>query len=93
MARASWYPNRGGGYGEADVARVQETIDRKSQKLDKYRAKCVRVWLVIVVDGFAPSSFMDLSGAAIGHTYWSPFDRVFYFESFDRRVVRLHPTQ
>jgi len=91
VRRPLWYAPRAGRYAEWDAARIQDVIGTKDVKLGRYRLRCTSAWLVIVVDGFAPSSFVDLERQAAGHTYATSFDRVYIFENFDHLIVKLHP--
>jgi hypothetical protein len=68
---------------------IQQALDAKEQKLKKYRmANCDNYWLVTVVPGTAPSSFMDIPAAT--HVFKSSFDRVVVFFLQSKSVFVLH---
>lgn len=71
-----------------DVRRVQETIRGKEEWVSKYRDTCEVLWLLIVADAkistyFSPDE--DFPGAVFETT----FDRVFLFDVFHSRVIKL----
>jgi hypothetical protein len=84
----------GVGRGDAvpDLASVQiiERIQDKETKLGKYRSRCSKIWLLIVEDGFAPSSYFVISNGLKKQIYKSSFDRIFLFRNFSREVIELN---
>jgi hypothetical protein len=47
------------------------------------------VWLLIVANGFEPSTHCDLAPEIKGFQFETNFDRVFYLHSFAGMVVEL----
>ncbi len=43
-----------------DHAKLRKIVDEKSGKLSKYRERCERVWLLIVIDGFSASTAVEV---------------------------------
>ena len=68
---------------------VQARIDQKNDRISKYRAQCDEVWLLIVVYGFLPSTWFNVSGEALKQTYQSSFDRTYLFDFQQRRAIQL----
>lgn len=68
---------------------IQEIIHNKDIHVRKYLERCSEVWLVIVQDGFAPSSGFDLSEGVLMKVYKSAFKRVFLFRNFEYETHEL----
>ena len=68
---------------------IQQKIDAKDSKVKNYLTRCSEVWLVLVADNGVLSSYFNISQEVANLTYQSLFNRVFYFENFDRKVVEL----
>jgi hypothetical protein len=68
---------------------VQELISGKEVKLPAYRQHCDEVWLLIVANGFEPSTFCKLDPEVENFQFTTGFDRVF-FQHFDGLVVELN---
>ena len=68
---------------------VQERINHKNEKVVKYRKRCDEVWLLIVVYGFLPSTWFDVSGEALKELYQSDFDRTYLFDFQKGNTIRL----
>jgi hypothetical protein len=84
-----WHCSRAGFEFTCGVHHLQDCIDQKNLKLSGYLARCDRVWLLFVVEGFAPSSFIELSDEVTSHCFRTGFNRVFVFWSFGRRFFEL----
>ena len=84
-----WQPAEATLVPDCTAAQLQAAIDRKRAHYAPYRAACDAVWLVLVADGFAPSSTFSLPEAAVRAVYTGPFERVYYFENFSRAATRL----
>lgn len=89
ITRHFWTTARASIVGELDPAIIQTSIERKRSRYTACRRRCESVWLLVVAEGDAPSSCVDLTSVAKSHTYDSPFDRIFFLEAFDRRVTPL----
>jgi hypothetical protein len=68
---------------------LQEKIDRKNSKLRRYTAAPKENWLVLVIEGSAPSSTFTITQGALEHSYRSEFKRTWLFDAFARRSVEL----
>jgi len=64
-------------------------ISEKNQKLAAYKKQCKTVWLVIVADGETLASMADLNEDSPQMAIETEFDRVFFFNASDRKIVRL----
>ncbi len=84
-----WMPALGGFQPEIPIEMVQERIRAKEKKLDAYLECCDALWLLIVAEGFMPSSWFDFVGDAIEHTYSSGFNRTFVFDFQNQQAIRL----
>ncbi len=78
------------GYLRPDfVDDLQARITAKARRHKSYRRAIERCWLLVVANGFAPSSLFDPSGPALSHVYESPFERTFFLEAFSGRRFEL----
>ena len=68
---------------------VQRKIDGKESKLESYRLACDTVWLLLVVEGFAPSSHWSLERFPTDHPFDTSFDRVFLYHQFSAEIREL----
>jgi hypothetical protein len=93
LARGSkslWDVGRGGGVPDLTSNMIEERISKKEFLLEKYRANgCTEVWLLLVIDGFAPSSNFCLPEDISNKVFRSQFDQVFLFRNFTREIVTL----
>jgi len=64
-------------------------ISEKNPKLAAYKKQCKTVWLVIVADGETLASMADLNEDSPQMAIETEFDRVFFFNARDRKIVRL----
>jgi hypothetical protein len=85
-----WGVGRGGVVPDLPSDSIRKSILDKESKIARYLDKCSRVWLLIVEDGFAPSSYFDISEEVKKETYKSKFDRIFLFRNFCREVIELN---
>lgn len=77
-----------GGTVHRSEAFFQERIALKEEKLLHYQhSGCDEIWLVLVVEGFAQSSFMRPPNA--NHSFASSFDRLVGFWLAERRTINL----
>jgi hypothetical protein len=76
------------GFVHASETFIQQTLDAKELKVPSYRkANCNNYWLVVVVMGTAPSSFLDEPNPK--YIFKSSFDQVFVFFVQSKRVVAI----
>jgi len=61
------------------LQRIQEMLDEKNSRCEKYREKCDFVWLVVVMDRFQPSSFSLIPDEVLESFYNYSFDSAFLF--------------
>lgn len=71
------------------VGELQRRISEKAHRYAAYQIACGRCWLLIVAEGFAPSSLFEASDATRVHVYESPFERTFFLEAFSARWFEL----
>jgi hypothetical protein len=76
---AKWTADRGGWEAEFTVADIEDQKRKKEHKATKYRQRCKELWLLMVAEGSAPSSYIDLVASAKIHAYKSSFDRLFVY--------------
>jgi len=69
---------------------VQDVIDKKECKLDRYLLKCSEVWLLMVADALRIPSSVELDRSALSHCYMTRFDRIFFFWNADRKLIELN---
>ena len=86
---ALWGVPRGGGVPELNRALLEARIAEKERLVPAYRERCSLLWLLLVADGFTPSTHFKIP-AAIGHRpYETDFDRLFVFHYFYRQLIEL----
>src|SRR6266540_4856916 len=68
---------------------IQQIIDKKNKRVPSYHRKCQTMWLLIVIDGFALSSTVNVPDATRIHVYRSGFDRTFVSENAAERSFEL----
>lgn len=89
--KSEWAPiGLGGAVPEIPHEFVQESINRKNMKVGEYRYRCDEIWLLIVVYGFLPSTWFDVSGSALEQHYISDFDRTYLFDFQYKRAFLLN---
>lgn len=80
-AKAGWMQ-----YDMIDL--LQETINRKSNKVNQY-FNCKQLWLLIHTVSMSSGAFFNPSEETLNYHFSSCFDRVFYFSGFDKKVYEL----
>jgi hypothetical protein len=85
-----WGVGRGGAVPDLPPDSIRESIQIKESKINRYLDKCSKVWLLIVEEGFAPSSYFVISNAVKEEIYKSKFERLFLFRNFSREVIVLN---
>jgi hypothetical protein len=88
-----WFSPRFDFRAEASSQEIQQRISKKNNVYRDYVGLCEVLWLLIVAEDIAPSSWSDLSGPARLHQYESQFERVFFFHRLDGRVIELQTTK
>lgn len=88
IKKPHWHCPEGGAVPELPINQLQETIDRKNERLPRYRQTVPEVWLVIIYD-LGMSSWFDSTTATLNHRYKSQFDRTFLFNWFRQSVVLM----
>lgn len=90
LSRHHWsVPNAA--YVQSNFVRgLQSRIAEKAVRYKSYKQVCERCWLLVVADGFEPSSLFDLNGSTLSQVYESPFERTFFLEAFSGRWFELH---
>jgi hypothetical protein len=84
-----WRCSSAGFIPQITPIQLQEKIDKKDQKLDNYKFKCSKRWLLIVADDLRVPSTVDITVLASTHRYITRFDRVFFFWNSTRRYIEL----
>lgn len=84
-----WGVGRGGAVPDLASEQIRERIQDKETELSRYLSKCFKVWLLIVEDGFSPSSYFVISDEIKNQVYKSSFDRIFLFRNFRCEVIEL----
>lgn len=92
MQKNFWVSVRSGVVPELTPADFYEIIGKKESKLSYYRQNCAQVWLLIVANGFEPSTHCDLAPEIESFRFETNFDRVFFLHYFDGFVVELSTT-
>ena len=65
-------------------------ILEKEKKVVRYRDDVIQAWVVCVIDGLRPSSFLEIPYSIINQVYTTKFDKILLLEYFDRRVLKLN---
>lgn len=86
----AWGVGGGGVVPDLPSDLVRERIQDKESKIARYLSKCSKVWLLIVEDGFALSSYFDIQDKVKTEIYKSAFDRIFLFRNFSLEVIELN---
>lgn len=68
---------------------IQKIISSKNTKVEKYKKKCEKVWLVIVADGRHISSNVGLENITSNNQYSSEFDKVIFYDRFTQNIIEL----
>jgi hypothetical protein len=68
---------------------LEVVIREKETRLDRYRSRCVAIWLLVVTEAGLPSSHFDITVGLEHHIFTSAFDRIFLLTPFQRRLIEL----
>lgn len=88
-----WFSPRFDFPAVSSVEEIQNRISKKNTLFLNYAGVCASLWLLIVAEGIAPSSWSELPENARVHSYETTFDRVFFFHRVDGRVIELQTTK
>jgi len=82
-----WTAPRAGWVAPLDSSALQSYIDDKAAKITRYRDAAPELWLLLAIDGRAPSQFFEPTQTP--PTVISPFDRTYLYFGFSGIVQRL----
>ena len=68
---------------------LQQIIDSKAEKIAQYLDKCDKCWLIIAALGLSGSNFYEISEEVEQVCYKSPFEKVFFLETFSKTLKKL----
>ncbi len=89
----NWFSPRFAFVHGCSADEIQAIISRKNSRFLNYEGLCKRLWLLIAIEGTAPSSWCELPAETRSHNYVSVFERVFLLERTPSRVIELPVTQ
>jgi hypothetical protein len=89
LTKNYWVVDSSGYIQEDFINELQNTIDAKNSKLKCYLKECNSCWLLIVADDFKHSAFLRMSKNTENHIYSSNFERIYYIETFERKLISL----
>jgi hypothetical protein len=79
LAKSYWNAPLASFVPKVNSQQIQNIFDGKNTRCDDYRKKCDKIWLIIVMDRFEPSSFSMIQEAILNHLYDRSFDSAFLF--------------
>lgn len=80
---AHWGVARAGWIAPLNPIPLQERIDEKAKRLQKYQAAIAENWLLIVADAMKPSSQIEVQPDFDSYAVQSPFSRTFFYRHPD----------
>ena len=89
LTENTWVSLRSGGVPTLGPLDLQRIISKKEGLIVSYRQKCTQVWLLIVANGFEPSTHCDLSPEITEFRFVTDFDRAFFLHYLKGLVVEL----
>lgn len=93
IEKSKFYPTGiGGAIPEIPTEFIEEGISSKNEKVEEYRNCCDKIWLLLVVDGFLPSSWFEVKGPALKETYSSNFDKTYILDFQHKNSFLLKTT-
>lgn len=93
IEKSNFYPTGiGGAIPKIPAEYIEEGIRSKNEKVEEYRYRCDKIWLLLVVDGFLPSSWFEVDGSALEKTYDSNFDKTYILDFQRKRSFLLKNT-
>ncbi len=86
-----WEVDRGSTVPRLIADYLQDRINKKAERINKYVGSYKEMWLLLVAQLSEPSSSFDLefSTEALQYPYKSPYARIYLMESFLGTLVRL----
>jgi hypothetical protein len=84
-----WHVSHGGSVYSSETF-IQAALNSKGKKLNQYRKQhpnCDAFWMLLVVEGFTASSFMNTPSSK--HVFISSFNRVFVYELASETVTEV----
>ncbi len=84
-----WDSTRGASIPTLIPLDLQKRIHEKEGKITSYRQKCSQVWLLMVANGFEPSTHCELAPEVERFQFETDFDRVFFLHHADELIVEL----
>lgn len=64
-------------------------MKKKEALLPKYRRRAPIQWLVLIAEGYSISSMFDMPELDVLGRQRTGFERVYYFDNFRQRLMRL----
>jgi hypothetical protein len=89
LSKNLWVPTRGAFVPTLTPLDLQKRIEEKEGKVTSYRQKCSQVWLLIVANGFEPSTFGELAPEVEEFPFETSFDRIFFLHHANELIVEL----
>ena len=94
-----WHADAGGWVADITSAHIAAVLSSKARRALLARARCDRLWLVIVHDLFSRAAPAEITLEALAAEYEAPFDRVLWFTPtspsgpIDLKLRRRLPTR
>jgi len=82
MPRAGWFPS-------VHADDIRTAVAKKERYIDGYQEQCDTVWLLIVAEGFGPSSWCELPNETRQQQYITRFGRLFFLGTLPREAIEL----
>ena len=84
-----WTVYRGDNVPSLTSEYIEDKIQTKETRREKYLKRCSKVWLLIVETGGSPSSHFEIPSEVVEKIYKSNFDRIFLLRDFGCEVIEL----
>ncbi len=84
-----WTSVRGAFVPTLTPVELQRIMRNKEAKVPSYRQECCEMWLLVVANGFEPSTHCELAPEVEDHQFETDFDRVFFLHHFNGFVREL----
>jgi hypothetical protein len=84
-----WTVGRGDTVPTLTSELIEDIIQNKETRRERYLSRCSKIWLLIVETGGLPSSYFQIPKAVVEKIYKSNFDRIFLFRDFMYEVIEL----
>jgi hypothetical protein len=88
-SEAFWSFGQGGVVPSWTPEFLQEQIAQKDRKLDAYRHRCDRAWLILLAEHDYASSWGEHSDESRQHVYATRFERVVVYRTMSAEVTEL----